>query len=85
MRIYEGQTEIFQSKHTFFIFFLDLLTMVTFSMSKQMYVCLVPTCKEHIRGDKLRDHYKKFVRFGLLEETDQKPDRKLELLNRKVI
>ena len=52
--------------------------------SKQMYFCLVPTCKEQIRGDKLRDHYKKYVKFGLLDGSMRKQDRKLQLLSAKV-
>ena len=51
--------------------------------SKQLYICIVPSCKEHIRGDKLRDHYKTFVKFGLLEDASEKED-KLQLLSRKV-
>ena len=52
--------------------------------SKQMYFCLVPACKEQIRGDKLRDHYKKYVKFGLLDGSIRKQDRKLQLLSAKV-
>ena len=49
--------------------------------SKQMYACLVPNCKEPIRGDKIRDHYKKFVNFPLLEENDLRQNKKLQVLN----
>ena len=52
--------------------------------SKQMYFCLVPTCKEQIRGDKLRDHYKKYVKFGLLDGSMRKQDKKLPLLSARV-
>ena len=53
------------------------------SLSRQVYICLVPTCKEQIRGDKLQEHYKKLVQFDLLEEDDDTVDKKISALSRR--
>ena len=51
--------------------------------SKQMYECLVSDCNERIRGDKLKDHYKKYVKFALLEEDGEGQQTKIQHLQRK--
>ena len=51
--------------------------------SRQIYICLVESCKEQIHGDKLQEHYKKLVRFDLLDEDNDIRDKKLFDLDRK--
>ena len=53
------------------------------SLSRQTYICLVPSCKEQIRGDKLKEHYKKLVHFDLLEEDSDVLSEKLDALDKK--